>query len=89
MVSVTFTSTFTVMMPVQAVVFLAGARQESVIRGNLILPDETNVTYTIPCISASDTVEKLCDRELYLFLPFQQVQLHSRLDAIHNRTEET
>ena len=79
----------TVVMPMQAVVFLAGASQESVIRVNLILPDETNVTYTIPCISASDTVEELCDRELYLFLPFQQVQLHSRLDAIHNRTEET
>ena len=40
--------------------------------------------------SSSDYgVEELCDRQLYLFLPFQQVQLHSRLDAIHNRTEET
>ena len=79
----------TVVMPMQAVVFLAGVGQESVIRVNLILPDETRATYTIPCVSASDTVEELCERQLYLFLPFQQVQLHSRLDAIHNCTEET
>ena len=79
----------TVVMPMQAVVFLAGAGQERVIRVNLILPDETRATYTIPCVSASDTVEELCERQLYLFLPFQQVQLHSRLDAIHNCTEET
>ena len=34
----------TVVMPMQAVVFLAGAGQERVIRVNLILPDETRAS---------------------------------------------
>lgn len=68
-----------IVMPLQAVVFLAGANKEDKIRVNLHLPDGNTVTYELPCISASKTVSELSRKKMYLLIPFQQVQLYSRM----------
>ena len=78
----------TVVMPEQTVIFLAGNNSRNKIRVNLTLPDRRTVSYELPCISASQTVEVLCENGLYLFLPFQQVQLNSRMNNISHSSKK-
>ena len=78
-----------IVMPLQAVVFLAGANKEDKIRVNLHLPDGNTVTYELPCISASKTVSELSRKKMYLLIPFQQVQLYSRMIRASQYAEKT
>ena len=78
-----------IIMPLQAVVFLAGANKEDTITVNLHLPDGKMVTYDLPCISASETVSELSRKKMYLLIPFQQVQLYSRMLKAKHYTERT
>lgn len=78
-----------IIMPLQAVVFLAGANKEDTITVNLHLPDGKMVTYELPCISASETVSELSRKKMYLLIPFQQVQLYSRMLKAKHYTERT
>lgn len=68
-----------IFMPLQAVVFLAGANKEDKILVKLHLPDGKLVTYDLPCVSASLTVSELSKKHLYLLIPFQQVQLYNKV----------
>ena len=56
---------------------------------NLHLPDGKMVTYDLPCISASETVSELSRKKMYLLIPFQQVQLYSRMLKAKHYTERT
>lgn len=76
-------------MPLQAVVFLAGANKEDKITVKLHLPNGKIVTYELPCISASETVSELSRKKMYLLIPFQQVQLYSRMLRARHYTEKT
>lgn len=76
-------------MPEQTVIFLAGNNAKNQIRINLTLPDRNKVSYKLPCISASQTVEELCAKQLYLLIPFQQVQLNSRMNRISRSGPKT
>lgn len=78
-----------IIMPLQAVVFLSGANKEDTITVNLHLPDGKMVTYELPCISASETVSELSRKKMYLLIPFQQVQLYSRMLKAKHYTERT
>lgn len=78
-----------IIMPLQAVVFLAGANKEDKITVNLHLPNGKMVTYELPCISASETVSELSRKKMYLLIPFQQVQLYSRMLKAKHYTERT
>jgi hypothetical protein len=75
-----------VKMPEQVVVFLSGANKKDRIKVTLCLPDLQEVTYTLPCISASVNVEHLIEDRLYLFIPYQQVQLNDRMTRIGGRS---
>lgn len=77
-----------VKMPQQAVIFLAGCKEEY-IKVTLVLPDEQEVTYQLPCVDASNPVETLIERKLYLLLPFQQVQMNDRMNHIKEDQEAT
>jgi hypothetical protein len=78
-----------VKMPEQVVVFLSGANKKDRIKVTLCLPDLQEVTYTLPCISASVNVERLIEDRLYLFIPYQQVQLNDRMTHIGGRSFKT
>ena len=78
-----------IIMPLQAVVFLAGANKEDKITVNLHLPNGKMVTYELPCISASETVSELSRKKMYLLIPFQQVQLYSRMLKAKHYTKRT
>ena len=78
-----------IVMPLQAVVFLAGANKEDKITVNLHLPNGKMVTYELPCISASETVSELSRKKMYLLIPFQQVQLYSRMLKAKHYTKRT
>lgn len=71
-----------VIMPSQAVIFLAGNNKEDKIVVHLTLPDGQKIDYTLPCISASISIEKLIKNNLYILIPFQQVQLNNRMNHI-------
>jgi hypothetical protein len=73
----------------QVVVFLSGANKKDKIKVTLCLPDLQEVTYTLPCISASVNVERLIEDRLYLFIPYQQVQLNDRMTHIGGRSFKT
>ena len=75
-----------VVMPQQTVIFLAGNNKRNEIKVNLTLPDMQKVSYYLPCISASRTVESLCRDQLYIFLPFQQVQENQRMLEIGRKS---
>ena len=77
-----------VIMPQQAVIFLSGDNKKNEITVNLTLPDKNCVTYTLPCISAAASVDELCSRGLYIFVPFQQIQLDKRFNNLRNTSEE-
>jgi hypothetical protein len=69
-------------MPEQVVVFLSGANKKDRIKVILRLPDLQKVTYTLPCVSAAVSVDRLIEDKLYLFIPYQQVQLNDRMTRI-------
>lgn len=77
-----------IIMAAQAVIFLAGNNRKNEIIVNMTLPDGQRVTYMLPCISASATVEELIERELFILIPFQQVQLNNRMNNISRRSAE-
>jgi hypothetical protein len=76
-------------MPEQVVVFLSGVNKKDRIKVTLCLPDLREVTYTLPCVSAAVNVNHLIDDKLYLFIPYQQVQLNDRMNHIKDRTIKT
>lgn len=51
---------------------------------HLTLPDGQKIDYTLPCISASISIEELVKNNLYILIPFQQVQLNKRMNQISN-----
>lgn len=71
-----------IIMPMQAVIFLAGGNRKNEITVRMTLPDGQKVRYSLPCISASVTVDELVQRKLFLLIPFQQVQLNHRMNRI-------
>ncbi len=71
-----------IIMPAQAVIFLAGYNKKEEITVHMTLPDGQKVVYNLPCISASVTVEELIARNLFILIPFQQVQLNQRMNRI-------
>jgi hypothetical protein len=75
-----------VKMPEQVVVFLSGANKKDRIKVTLCLPDLQEVTYTLPCISAAVSIDRLIEDKLYLFIPYQQVQLNDRMNCIKDKT---
>jgi hypothetical protein len=75
-----------VKMPEQVVVFLSGANKKDRIKVTLCLPDLQEVTYTLPCLSAAVSVDRLIEDRLYLFIPYQQVQLNDRMTHIKDRS---
>jgi hypothetical protein len=77
-----------VKMPEQVVVFLSGANKKDRIKVTLCLPDLQEVTYTLPCVSAAVSVDRLIEDKLYLFIPYQQVQLNDRMTRINGRSEK-
>jgi hypothetical protein len=77
-----------VKMPEQVVVFLSGANKKDRIKVTLCLPDLQEVIYTLPCISAAVSVDRLIEDKLYLFIPYQQVQLNDRMTRINGRSEK-
>ena len=77
--------TIEIVMAAQAVIFLAGNNRKNEITVRMTLPDGQRVTYTLPCISASATVEELIRRNLFILIPFQQVQLNRRMNSIAGR----
>ena len=76
-------------MPAQAVIFLAGANKKERIMVHLTLPDGKKVDYTLPCVSASIPIEELIRQNLFILIPFQQVQLNSRMNNISKYQKET
>jgi hypothetical protein len=70
----------------QVVVFLSGANKKDRIKVILRLPDLQKVTYTLPCISAAVSIDRLIEDKLYLFIPYQQVQLNDRMNCIKDKT---
>jgi hypothetical protein len=76
-------------MPEQVVVFLSGKNKKDRIKVILRLPDLREVTYTLPCVSAAVNVNQLIEDKLYLFIPYQQVQLNDRMNHIKDRTIKT
>jgi hypothetical protein len=78
-----------VKMPEQVVVFLSGVNKKDRIKVTLCLPDSQEVTYTLPCVSAAVNVNQLIEDKLYLFIPYQQVQLNDRMNHIKDRTIKT
>jgi hypothetical protein len=76
-------------MPEQVVVFLSGANKKDRIKVILRLPDLQKVTYTLPCVSAAVSVDRLIEDKLYLFIPYQQVQLNDRMNCIKDKTIKT
>jgi hypothetical protein len=76
-------------MPEQVVVFLSGANRKDRIKVTLRLPDLQEVTYTLPCLSAAVGVDRLIEDRLYLFIPYQQVQLNDRMNYISVRSLKT
>lgn len=78
-----------IIMPAQAVIFLAGSNKKNEIRVRMILPDAQKVEYTLPCISASASVDELMKQELFILVPFQQVQLNQRMNRIRECSEAT
>lgn len=78
-----------VTMPAQAVIFLAGKNKRDKIVVHLTLPDGQMVDYSIPCISASVSIDELLSRGLYILIPFQQVQLNDQMNHIKKRTSKT
>jgi hypothetical protein len=76
-------------MPEQVVVFLSGANKKDRIKVTLCLPDLQEVTYTLPCVSAAVSVDRLIEDKLYLFIPYQQVQLNDRMNCIKDKTIKT
>jgi hypothetical protein len=78
-----------VKMPEQVVVFLSGANKKDRIKVTLCLPDLQKVTYTLPCVSAAVSVDRLIEDKLYLFIPYQQVQLNDRMNCIKDKTIKT
>ena len=78
-----------VIMPAQAVIFLAGANKKERIMVHLTLPDGQKVDYTLPCVSASIPIEELIRQNLFILIPFQQVQLNSRMSNISKYQKET
>lgn len=73
-----------IIMPAQAVIFLAGSNKRNEIRVKMTLPDQQKVEYTLPCISASASVEELIAQSLFILVPFQQVQLNERMNHIRS-----
>ena len=65
-----------IVMPLQAVVFLAGANKEDKITVKLHLPNGKVITYELPCISASETVFELSRKKMYL-------EAKKELDNLH------
>jgi len=76
-------------LPEQAVVFLAGNNKEDRITINMVLPNKQRVTYTLPCIDASQSLEELVRKELFLLIPFQQVQFNDRMNHISDKSKST
>jgi uncharacterized protein (DUF3084 family) len=76
-------------MPEQVVVFLSGVNKKDRIKVMLRLPDRQEVTYTLPCLSAAVNVERLMEDKLYIFVPYQQVQLNDRMTKIKDRSLKT
>ena len=56
---------------------------------HLTLPDGQKVDYTLPCVSASIPIEELIRQNLFILIPFQQVQLNSRMNNISKYQNET
>ena len=77
-----------VIMPQQAVIFLSGDNKKNEITVNLTLPDKNRVTYTLPCISAAASVDELCKQGLYIFVPFQQVQMNKRFSNLSYASDD-
>lgn len=71
-----------VIMPAQAVIFLAGSNTADKIVVHLTVPDGQKIVYSLPCISASVSIEELIKANLFILIPFQQVQLNSRMNRI-------
>lgn len=78
----------TITMPMQAVVFLAGANKSNQIDVELYLPDGKYVSYSLPCVSASQTIKELIDKKMYILIPFQQAQLNDKMNKISSTTKE-
>jgi hypothetical protein len=76
-------------MPEQVVVFLSGANKKDSIKVILRLPDLQEVTYTLPCVSAAVSVDRLIEDKLYLFIPYQQAQLNDRMTRIGDKKFKT
>jgi hypothetical protein len=76
-------------MPEQVVVFLSGVNKKDRIKVMLRLPDRQEVIYTLPCLSAAVSVNQLIEDKLYLFIPYQQVQLNDRMTRIKDRSLKT
>jgi hypothetical protein len=76
-------------MPEQVVVFLSGVNKKDRIKVMLRLPDRQEVTYTLPYLSAAVSVGRLIEDKLYLFIPYQQVQLNDRMTKIKDRSLKT
>lgn len=78
-----------VIMPAQAVIFLAGSNKEEQITVHLTLPDGQDVDYQLPCISASQPIEELIRRNLFILIPFQQVQFNMRMNQISKASDDS
>lgn len=78
-----------IQMPYQAVIFLAGVNHSDRIMVNLTLPDGKQVSYEVPCISASQSIEELISKKLYILIPFQQVQLNKKLNDSKTKSKAT
>lgn len=46
------------------------------------------IDYHMPCISASKPIEELIRKNLFILIPFQQVQLNSRMNQISKRSDK-
>lgn len=73
-----------IIMPAQAVIFLAGSNKKNQITVRMTLPDGQRIKYVLPCISASASIDQLMHDNLFILLPFQQVQLNYRMNHISN-----
>ncbi len=76
-------------MPQQAVIFLSGANNHKEISVRLMLPDGNVTRYKIPCVSAADSVEVLIQKNQFLLVPFQQVQLGKKIRRLRDERDAT
>lgn len=78
-----------VILPYQAVVFLAGKNKKENITIVQHMMGGMEACITIPCVSVGKDIDELIKEKLYLFIPFQQVRYNDKMNAIGKRSEKS